>query len=245
MTFTMLGRCERTGEIGLSSATTSLAVGARLGQRFRAADREWIIASQAVARPGLGWEAGDLLAGGLSFDALESELAKLDSDLSWRQLGILGSDGTSWVYTGGDNHDWKGHATTDGAVALGNMLAGEATVSGMVATFDANPDASLAERLLCAIEGGRDAGGQADENGSHQPELSAFVRVFKTDGDVYIYGSYGRTPVLDLRVDHDPDAVTALRRIFEAARPLREAYEQRARAPLAYLRDSGDWETEA
>ncbi len=245
MTFTMLGRCARTGEIGLSSATTSLAVGARLGQRFRADGRQWIVASQAVARPGLGWEAGDLLTEGLEVDALESELAKLDTDLSWRQLGVLDNEGNSRVYTGADNNDWKGHAATKDGVALGNMLAGEATVAGMVAEFDAARQASLAERLLRAIEGGRDAGGQADENGVHQPELSAFVRVFREDGDAYVYGSGGRTPVLDLRVDHDPDAVTVLRSIFEAARPLREAYEKRACDPAAYVREGGDWETQA
>ena len=245
MTFTMLGRCPRTGEIGLSSATTSLAVGARLGQWFHRGNRQWMIASQAVARPGLGWEAGDLLAQGLAGDALESELAARDPDLSWRQLGILDDEGESWVYTGSDNHDWKGHAATRDGVALGNMLAGEVTVSGMVAGFDADRETGLAERLLRAIEGGRDAGGQADENGVHQPELSAFVRVWSAEGDPYVYGSGGRTPLLDLRVDHDPDAVTALRRIFEAARPLRGAYEQRARDPVAYVREGGSWETEA
>jgi uncharacterized Ntn-hydrolase superfamily protein len=244
MTFTMLGRCNRTGEIGLSSATTSIAVGARLGQWFQADGKQWIVASQAVARPGLGWEAGDLLTAGVGYDALEGELAKRDDHLAYRQLGVLDSDGKNWVYTGADNHDWMGHATTEGGVALGNMLAGESTVAGMVAGFESDPSAGLAERLLRAIEGGRDGGGQADE-GVHQPELSAFVRVFDADGDAHVYGSGGRSPVLDLRVDHDPDAVTALRRVFEAARPLRGAYEQRARDPIAYLKTGGSWETEA
>lgn len=244
MTFTMLGRCNRTGEIGLSSATTSIAVGARLGQWFRANGKQWIVASQAVARPGLGWEAGDLLTAGVGYDALEGELAKSDSHLSYRQLGVLDSNGHNWVFTGADNHAWMGHAATEGGVALGNMLAGEATVAGMIAGFDSDPDASLAERLLRAIEGGRDGGGQADE-GVHQPELSAFVRVLDTNGDAHVYGSGGRTPVLDLRVDHDPDAVTALRQVFEAARPLREAYEQRASDPIGYLKTGGSWETEA
>ncbi|MGY8997264.1 MAG: DUF1028 domain-containing protein, partial [Alphaproteobacteria bacterium] len=181
---------------------------------------------------------------GVGYGSLEGELAKLDPHLSYRQLGVLGNDGHSWVYTGADNHDWMGHAATDGGVALGNMLAGEATVNGMITGFDSDPEASLAERLLRAIEGGRDGGGQAD-GGVHQPELSAFVRVFDADGDAHVYGSGGRTPALDLRVDHDPDAVTALRWVFEAARPLRAAYEQRASDPIAYLETGGSWETEA
>jgi len=244
VTFTMLGWCARAGEIGLSSATTSIAVGARLGQWVRSGERQWMIASQAVARPGLGFEAGDLLEAGIGVESLEGELAKLDPALSYRQIGIIEGGGEAWVYTGADANHWKGQAVTTGGLAFGNMLAGEATVTGMVAGFDRDPSLSLAERLLCAIEGGRDGGGQADENGVHQPELSAFVRVFKADGDPFVYGT-GRSPVLDLRVDHDPEAVGALRRLFEAARPLREAYELRARDPAAYVKTSGSWETDA
>ncbi|MDG2481169.1 MAG: DUF1028 domain-containing protein, partial [Alphaproteobacteria bacterium] len=132
---------------------------------------------------------------------------------------------------------------TSGGLAVGNMLAGQATVSGMIAGFDSDPGGSLAERLLCAIEGGRDVGGQADDDGIHQPELSAFVRVFHADADPFVYGA-GRCPVLDLRIDHDPFAVEALRALFETARPLRGAYEQRARDPEAYLKQAGSWETE-
>ncbi|MFP6745438.1 MAG: DUF1028 domain-containing protein, partial [Alphaproteobacteria bacterium] len=51
MTFSIMGYCERTGEIGIASATTSIAVGARLGQRVKAGGREWMVAPQAVARP--------------------------------------------------------------------------------------------------------------------------------------------------------------------------------------------------
>ena len=52
MTFSIMGFCGRTGEIGIASGTSSIAVGARLGQRVEAGDREWMVASQAVARPG-------------------------------------------------------------------------------------------------------------------------------------------------------------------------------------------------
>lgn len=241
MTYTVLGFCPRSGDIGLASTTVSIAVGARLGQWVTAGEREWMIASQAIARPGLGFEAGDLLAAGTSFDRLEAELAKADAFLAYRQIGVIEKGGGSFVYTGDRAHDWKGHIAGDGFVALGNVLAGPRVIEAMAAGFASGAGESLAERLIRALEGGRDAGGQADADGGHEPELSAFVRVFNSGADAFVYGG-GRSPVLDLRVDYDPHAVEKLRRLFEDCRPLRAAYELRARDPEAYLERAARWE---
>ena len=241
MTFTVLGSCRSTGETGIASATVSIAVGARLGQWVRAGANEWMVASQAVARPGLGFEAGDLLAAGTPLDDLEPALARLDPHLSYRQLGVLTKDGGSFVYTGDKASDWKGHVTGDDFLVFGNMLAGPDVVAGMAAGFAAAPDDPLAERLVRALEGGRDAGGQVNNEGHHEPELSAFVRVFRADADPFVYGG-GRSPVLDLRVDYDASAVGKLRQLLDDCRPLREVYELRARDPEAYLRDAASWE---
>ncbi len=241
MTFTVLGTCRQSGDIGLASATTSIAVGARLGQWAVADGQEWMIASQAVARPGLGFEAADLLSSGTPFDSLEATLAQADSYLAYRQIGVIAKDGKNFVYTGPQASDWKGHVAGDGFVAFGNLLAGPQVVDAMAAGFRSDPGQPLAERLLRAIEGGRDAGGQADADGRHQPELSAFVRVFNSGADAFTYGN-GRSPLLDLRVDYDPHAVEKLRGLFEDCRPLRETYELRAKDPEAYLARAAHWE---
>lgn len=241
MTYTVLGYCTRSGEIGLASTTVSIAVGARLGQWVVTGDREWMIASQAVARPGLGFEAGDLLAAGTPLGRLEAELVKADPHLAYRQIGVIEKGGGSFVYTGDMAHDWKGHVAGHGFVALGNFLAGPDVVEAMAAGFLSGPGEPLAERLIRALEGGRDAGGQADARGNHEPELSAFVRVFNSGADAFVYGE-GRSPIIDLRVDYDPHAVEKLRRLFEDCRPLRAAYELRATDPEAYLERAARWE---
>jgi hypothetical protein len=74
--------CKRTGDIGLSSGTTSIAVGARLGQWVNHGGREWMIASRTVAHPGPGFEAGVLIVGGVGFDDLEPALVKADPHLA-------------------------------------------------------------------------------------------------------------------------------------------------------------------
>jgi len=236
-----MGFCDRSGEIGIASGTCSIAVGARLGQRVEAGDREWMVASQAVARPGLGYEAADLLAAGTPMTDLEPLLAAKDPDLAYRQLAVIERGGDSWVFTGDKSSHWRGHIAGPGFVVFGNALAGAATVERMADGFTGGAGEDLAERLVRALEGGRDGGGQADGEGNHLPELTAFVRVFHGGGDAFVYGD-GRSAALDLRIDYDIDAVTALRRLFDRCKPLREDYELRGRDPLAHLDRALNWE---
>jgi uncharacterized Ntn-hydrolase superfamily protein len=93
----------------------------------------------------------------------------------------------------------------------------------MADAFRASEPEILEERLLRALEAGRAAGG---EKGG---QLSAGLIVHGND-------SYART---DLRVDMhdhrsgpDDDAVSELRRIFTAYRPLIPYYEKRPGNPL-------------
>jgi uncharacterized Ntn-hydrolase superfamily protein len=69
----------------------------------------------------------------------------------------------------------------------------------------AQPAATLEHRLLHAIEGGRNAGGQAN-NGVPRPERSAWIRVV----DRLDY------PDIDVRVDLHTHAVSEIRRVLEA-----------------------------
>ncbi len=92
----------------------------------------------------------------------------------------------------------------DGYVAMGNVLSGEPVIDAMAAAYEAAAELSFERRLLAAIEAGRDAGGQAGNDG-HLPERSAAV---------VVYGDYDHAE-LDLRVDLHDTAVEELRRAFE------------------------------
>lgn len=244
MTFAMLGYCRRTGEIGMAAATCSIATGARIAHRVVAGDREWVLVSLARARPGLGFEAADALATGVGYGDLAAALARQDPYLAYRQLGVLERHGPCFVYSGPKADDWKGHVETHDGLAIGNYLADGGVVRAMADRFAADTEAPLAERLIRALEGGRDSGGQADETGAHEPELSSFVRVFNGTADPYVYGK-GRSAVIDLRIDFDIDAVGALRRLHEDLKPMRAAYELRARDPEGYFKlPIAGWEKE-
>jgi uncharacterized Ntn-hydrolase superfamily protein len=104
--------------------------------------------------------------------------------------------------------------------AYGNGLAGPQTVAGIVSGFLKRPDAPLEDRLLEALEGGRDAGGQASK-GVPRPERSAWIRVVDQLDH----------PEVDVRVDLHDKSVTELRRVLEEFKRYRDYYRARCAHP--------------
>jgi uncharacterized Ntn-hydrolase superfamily protein len=105
-------------------------------------------------------------------------------------------------------------------VAFGNVLAGPQVIDGIVNGFLAKPDDALEFRLLAALEGGRDAGGQVGNEG-HLPERSAAIFVVSEPDHADI----------DARVDLHNDAVTELRRVLEEFKLYEVFYRDRGRRP--------------
>ena len=193
-TFTVVGRCPRTGRLGVGTATRSLAVGARVPH----------------VRAGLGGR----------------DHGAPTPTPEYRQLAVVDGDGFAAARTGGKNREWAGHRVRDGRIVLGSYLTGEHVLETMERAFTAHPDEDLEERLMRAIEAGRDAGGQ------HGGQQSAALLVHEDRSFAHV----------DLRVDVHPEPVGELRRVFDACRPAIPYYNLRqvdARVPpLAdWLRD--------
>ena len=156
-----------------------------------------------------------LEAGASPVDALE-KLAADDEHFDYRQIGIVDRDGRAAARSGDKTRSWAGHVLGDAYVSMGNALAGQRVVEAMAQAFERMPDENLDERLLRAIEAGREAGGQG-----HLRERSAGVMV---------HGG-GRRLNLDLRVDAHDSAVDELRRVHDAYVPYTPYYEMRAGEP--------------
>jgi len=88
------------------------------------------------------------------------------------------------------------------------VLAGPGVIEAMAESFRGSESSALDERLVLALEAGRDAGGQAMPDGTAVTERSASLRVLGSGGD-------SGMPILDLRVDMHSSAVHELRRVFE------------------------------
>ena len=208
MTFTCIARDPSTGEVGIATATRSLAVGVRVPH----VSRLGAVAIMAIADFRLGRLAQDLLANGCPAEAAIDALVAADPYPEYRQLGVIDAEGRAAARTGGENRDFAGHHVRDGLVALGNVLVGEHVLDAIEGGFAGG---GLAERLLAALEAGRDAGGQ------HGGQNSAAL---------VVWGAHD-FPLVDLRVDIHEEPVGELRRVFDAWKPAADYYTRRQLDP--------------
>ena len=220
-TFTIVGRCPRTGMLGLCLSTSEMAVGSRCPVVIAGVGA---VSSQAFSNPRLGKLAINLLEKGYSSQKVVAEAVASDSYIDYRQIGIVDKDGNSAAYTGAKTSVWAGHLAKKDFVAMGNALVNEGVVTAIAEGFESSTGEDLEERLMRAIEAGRDAGGQ---HGGQRN--SAAILVY--DREVF--------PRVDLRVDwHDDDAVSELRRLLDMYKPLIPYYAQRPADPtIGRLRD--------
>lgn len=212
MTFSILARCPETRMLGIATATRSFAVGARVP--FAAA-RLGVVAIMSRADARLGRYAMRLLEQGHKAAHVVETLVRNDPHAEHRQLAVIDDDGDMAARTGSANTAWAGHETGEGFIVLGNVLPGVQTLAGMRARFLATAGQPFEERLLQALEAGRDAGGQLGG------QVSAALLVYDQD----------RFARIDLRVDQHDEPVGELRRVFEAYRPYIPYYVQRQRDP--------------
>lgn len=219
-TFTLIARCERTGMLGIGMATSSICVATRCP--FAKANIG-AVSIQAYPDPRLGPLAIELLEMGYSAPKVLAELKASDPHIEYRQIGVVDRDGNSAAYSGPMNKDWAGHIVAKNYVAMGNLLAGEHVARAIADSFTASVVEPLEERLMRAIEAGRDAGGQKDG-------LLFSAAILMYDKEVF--------PRVSLRVDHHEKPVDELRRILEIYKPLIPYYVKRPADPsLGSIRD--------
>jgi uncharacterized Ntn-hydrolase superfamily protein len=163
------------------------------------------IATQAYANPSYGPNGLTLLRAGLSASEVVERLTSDDEGRDERQLGVVDGQGEAACWTGPGCNDWAGHRMGPGYAAQGNILVGEQTVAALAATFEANTQLSLAQRLIECLAAAQAAGG--DRRG----QQSASLLVVQRDG-----GYAGLSDILvDLRVDDHERPIQELRRIYE------------------------------
>jgi len=170
MTFTIVARVPAEGLYGVAMATSSPAVGNRCSFVYPSG----ALAFQSVAELRLGALGRRLLAFGYSARKVCEELLSTDSDRETRQIGIVEADGRTAAYTGAENLSWAGYVMGDGFAAMGNVLAGKEVVDAIAEEYQASGAYAFEDRLLRAVEAGRDAGGQ--EEGQCLASLRTFGR---------------------------------------------------------------------
>jgi uncharacterized Ntn-hydrolase superfamily protein len=213
VTFSILGRCRRSGEFGCALATSSMAAGSRC--HFVAPGLGAVL-SQARSDPTLGAVGLKRLGAGRSASETLADMIAATPHAAWRQLAVLDAAGGIAEFTGEKVSPPKGAVVGEDAVALGNAVANERVVRAILAGFAAQPDAPLADRLIAALEAGLDAGGELE------PLRSAALRI-AVPGVPF-------TPI-DLRVDVSEMPIAELRRYWSLWAPMADGYVERALRP--------------
>jgi uncharacterized Ntn-hydrolase superfamily protein len=213
VTFSILGRCARSGEFGCALATSSMAVGARC---HFVAPGIGAVLSQARSDPTLGALGLERLAAGRSADETLADMIAATPHSAWRQLAVLDAAGRIAEFTGEKVASPKGAIVGEDAVALGNAVANDRVVAAILAGFAARSKAPLGDRLIAALEAGLAAGGELEKL------RSAALRITRP--------SVPFTPV-DLRVDLSETPIAELRRYWTLWAPMADGYVERALRP--------------
>lgn len=229
MTYTVIGRCPRTNQIGIGVATYSLACGSFTQGAHSASG---VAMTQANVRKGNAPLAQCLLQQGLSSRSVLAALVQDDTHESFRQIAVMTRNGVVAVHTGASVQGWAGAMTGDDCIVFGNVLAGEHVLKAMEAGFEGMSDQPLVDRLIRSLESGRDAGGQGFK-GQKMPERSACVVVMDRKSHA----------AWDLRVDLHKTAVEKLRRLYSVFKPYQPYYEDRDEDPSRCLAQLA-WEHE-
>lgn len=212
MTFSIVGRCAETGQLGIAISSSSIAVGARC---------PWVragvgaVATQNVTLPALGPQILDRLEAGLDPAAALEQALSSNGYSQYRQVTVIDQHGKVALFTGsealGVNHAVAG----ENCVAAGNLLSSTAVIEAMTQAFG-SATGCLAERLIAAMQAAMAAGGEAG------PVHSAALKVV---GDLV-------WPMVDLRVDWADEApIDALEQLWLAYKPQMQDYITRALDP--------------
>jgi len=212
MTFSLAGRCVRTGMLGAVVTTSSLAVGARCC--FARAGVGAVL-SQHFTDPRLGPMVLDLLGRGANAEAARDAIVAGAPGREWRQLAVIDRDGGTAAFSGAKVQPELGEAHGRDCVAIANIVRSADVPRAMVAAFAAASATSLTWRLIAALRAGEAAGGE------FKPVASAALLVAHREAFPYI----------DLRVDQHASPIDELACLLAAYEPEANAYVARAVDP--------------
>jgi uncharacterized Ntn-hydrolase superfamily protein len=192
VTYSILGWDATNGDLGVAVQSKFPGVGSLVPYGEAEVG---VVATQGFGNPRHGPAGLVLLRCGATPRQAVDVLLNDDERGDERQFALVDSSGRVAAHTGADLHTWDGWAgSSEGrhCVALGNGLAGGDVVDQMVRSFE-ETDATLAERLMAALQSGQRAGGDI------RGQQSAALLVLRRDGG---YGALDDRHVVISVYDH-------------------------------------------
>jgi uncharacterized Ntn-hydrolase superfamily protein len=212
MTYSLAGRCARTGMLGTIVTTSAIAVGNRC--QFARAGVGAVL-TQHRTDPRLGPLGLKFLELGLTAQETIHALVSSTPHHGWRQLAVIDANGRSAHYSGGNIGSLHAGASGRDCVAIANVVRSTEVPAAMVRAFEGAPDQPLADRLCAALQAGHDAGGEFKE------VSSAGLLVVHEQAFAYV----------DLRVDDHPAPIAEITRLWALYAPVADNYLARVLEP--------------
>jgi uncharacterized Ntn-hydrolase superfamily protein len=212
MTFSLIGRCPRTGQLGAAVCTSAIAVGSRVAYCEAGVGA---VLTQHRTDPQLGPRGLALLRSGCSAQQTVDALVASTHLAQWRQIAALDASGNTAAFSGSRTRPEMSSAPAQDACAIGNILSSARVPAAMLRAFQADPTEQLAERLMRALEEGLAVGGE------HGPVHGAHLLVVE----------HVSFPLVDLRVDWHDQPIAELRALWNRYAPQSSGFVLRALDP--------------
>jgi uncharacterized Ntn-hydrolase superfamily protein len=212
MTFSLVAKCEETGMFGTAVTSSSPAVAARCSYTRSGVGA---VSSQNITDPSLGSFALDLLEEGLTAKEAIAKITKEKKNLEFRQILIIDGSGQIAIHSGNNLLGIFSDSFGKNVLSAGNLLANKNVTKAVVDKFE-KTQGDLGDRLVSALQGGLDAGGEAGPIHSAGMQISDKVS----------------WPIVDLRCDWSDDCpVKKLSQLWKIYKPQVKDYLQRALDP--------------
>lgn len=206
MTYSIVARDSKTGQMGIAVQSHHLAAGAHV---IAAEEGTGVLAVQSYAHRGYAGLGLQLLRKGDSSETALATVLDADPRGSRRaQVAILDKSGSLAAHTGSACIDAAGHEIGVGFSVQANMVLSDAVWKSMSEAYQESLG-DLPLRLMDALEAAEAAGGDL------RGRQSAAIHVVSTDGS-------SGAGVIDLRVDDHPHPLTELRRLDTLRRSAEE-----------------------
>jgi len=205
MTYSIVARDQRTGELGVAVQSHFFSVGsivtwARAGVGA--------VATQAMVDIKYGPLGLELMSAGKTADEALTGLLRADVNSDSRQVAMVDAKGRVAAHTGSKCLPHAGHVLGDGFSCQGNIMRSERVWGAMKESFESNLTLPLAERMVGSLEAAEKAGG--DLRGKQSSAILVVSPELKP--------TYWEGRLVELRVEDHPAPVPELKRLLRYQR---------------------------
>jgi uncharacterized Ntn-hydrolase superfamily protein len=185
MSYSIVARCPRTGDLGVAVHTRWFPVGTVTPHALPGIA---VMAHQSRGSVEFARYGMHLLSTGVRPDDLLLRFAETDPQWRYRQVGIVDAGGNAAAFTGDGCVGYAEHVVGDGHACQANMMKAAGVPAAMAQAYESAADLPLPERMLAALRAAESSGGDL------RGRMSAALLTISSDEP---------QPVFDLRVDDD------------------------------------------